>query len=105
MIDNVQDETVKAEKHGFLGSLIPLVIMGLLVCIVPVYMQNCINSLYGTYYGLREKANLLNREILLQEFEINKLTSLEYLADFAERAELGLYDVPMKIMLTGESNE
>ena len=105
MIDNVQNETVKTEKHGFLGGLIPLVIMGLLVCIVPVYMQNCINSLYGTYYGLREKANLLNREILLQEFEINKLTSLEYLADFAERAELGLYDVPMKIMVTGDSNE
>jgi hypothetical protein len=105
MIDNVQNETVKTEKHGFLGGLIPLAILGLLVCIVPVYMQNCINSLYGTYYGLREKANLLNREILLQEFEINKLTSLEYLADFAERAELGLYDVPMKIMVTGESHE
>ena len=105
MIDNVQNETVKTKKHGFLGSLMPLVIMGLLVCIVPVYMQNCINRLYGTYYGLREKANLLNREILLQEFETNKLTSLEYLSDFAERAELGLYDVPMKIMVTGESNE
>ena len=105
MIDNVQNESVKSKKHGFLGSVMPLALMGLLVCMAPVYLQNCINRLYGTYYELREKVNLLNREILLQEFEINKLTSLEYLADFAERAELGLYDVPMKIMVTGESNE
>jgi hypothetical protein len=47
----------------------------------------------------------LNREILLQEFEINKLTSLEYLADFAERSGLGLYDVPVKVMVTGVPNE
>ena len=105
MIDNVQNEAVETKKQGFFGSVMLFVLIGLTVCIVPVYMQNCINSLYGTYYGLREKANLLNREILLQEFEINKLTSLEYLADFAERAELGLYDVPMKIMVTGESHE
>ena len=105
MIDNVQNETVKTEKHGFLGGLIPLVIMGLLVCIVPVYMQNCINSLYGTYYGLREKANLLNREILLRDYEINKLTSMNHLAKFAENAGLGLYGVPVKVMITGESHE
>ena len=105
MIDDVQNVSVKSGNHGFIGIVVLLILMGLMVCMVPVYMQNRINRLYGTYYGLREKVNLLNREILLQEFEINKLTSLEYLADFAERAELGLYDVPMKIMVTGESNE
>ena len=83
---------------------VPLFVL-VLVFMVPVYMQNRINRLYGTFYGLREKASLLNREILLKDFEINKLTSMDYLADFAERAGLGLYDVPVKIMVTGESNE
>ena len=105
MIDNVQDESVKSKNHGFLGWLLPLALIGLIVSMVPMYMQNYINQLYGTYYGLREKANLLNREILLQEFEINKLMSLEYLVDFAERAELGLYDVPLKIMVSGVPHE
>ncbi len=84
--------------------VVPLFVL-VLVFMVPVYMQNRINRLYGTFYGLREKASLLNREILLKDFEINKLTSMDYLADFAERAGLGLYDVPVKIMVTGESNE
>ena len=105
MIDNVQNETVKSGNHVFIGIVLPLILMGLMVCMVPVYMQNRINHLYGNFYGLREKVNLLNREILLQEFEINKLTSLEYLADFAERSGLGLYDVPVKVMVTGVPNE
>ena len=84
--------------------VVPLFVL-VLVFMVPVYMQNRINRLYGTFDGLREKASLLNREILLKDFEINKLTSMDYLADFAERAGLGLYDVPVKIMVTGESNE
>lgn len=84
--------------------ILPLFVL-VLVFMVPVYMQNRINRLYGTFYGLREKASLLNREILLKDFEINKLTSMDYLAGFAERAGLGLYDVPVKIMVTGESNE
>jgi hypothetical protein len=71
----------------------------------PVYMQNSINRLYGNYYGLREKANLLNREILLRDYEINKLTSMNHLAKFAENAGLGLYGVPVKVMITGESHE
>ena len=105
MIDNVQNVSVKSENHGFIGIVVPLILMGLMVCMVPVYMQNRINHLYGNFYGLREKVNLLNREILLQEFEINKLTSLEYLADFAEHAGLGLYDVPVKVMVSGVPNE
>ena len=105
MIDNVQNETVKSGNHVFIGIVLPLILMGLMVCMVPVYMQNRINHLYGNFYGLREKVNLLNREILLQEFEINKLTSLECLADFAERSGLGLYEVPIKVMVTVVPNE
>ncbi|MBQ2559691.1 MAG: hypothetical protein II565_03765 [Fibrobacter sp.] len=103
MIDNVQNESAKPGRSAVM-VVVPLFVL-VLVFMVPVYMQNRINRLYGTFYGLREKASLLNREILLKDFEINKLTSMDYLADFAERAGLGLYDVPVKIMVTGESNE
>ena len=105
MIDNVQNVSVKSENHGFIGIVVPLILMGLMVCMVPVYMQNRINRLYGTFYGLREKASLLNREILLRDYEINKLTSMSHLAKFAEETGLGLYEVPVKVMITGESNE
>ena len=105
MIDNVQNETVKSGNHVFIGIVLPLILMGLMVCMVPVYMQNRINHLYGNFYGLREKANLLNREILLRDYEINKLTSMSHLAKFAEETGLGLYEVPVKVMITGESNE
>ena len=63
MTDNVQNESVKSGKHGVMGVVLLLVLVGSMVCMVPVYMQNRINRLYGTFYGLREKANLLNREI------------------------------------------
>jgi len=105
MIDNVQNESEKSEKHGVMGIVLLLVLVVSMVCMVPVYMQNSINRLYSTYYGVREKANLLNREILLKDYEINKLTSMEHLAKFAERAGLGLNDVPMKVMITGVPNE
>ena len=105
MTDNVQNESVKSGKHGVMGVVLLLVLVGSMVCMVPVYMQNRINCLYGTFYGLREKANLLNREILLRDYEINKLTSMNHLAKFAERSGLGLNGVPVKIMITGESHE
>jgi len=70
-----------------------------------VYMQNRIESLYRTFDGLREKASLMNREILLREFEINKLTSMEHLSKFADRAGLELGGVPVKVRVTGVPNE
>ncbi len=105
MIDNVQNETVKSGKHGVMGVVLLFVLVGSMVCMVPVYMQNRINRLYGTFYGLREKASLLNREILLKDYEINKLTSMDHLAKFAERAGLGLNEVPIKVMVTGVTSE
>ena len=105
MIDNVQNETEKNGKHGVMGVVLLLVLVVSVVCMVPVYMQNSINRLYSTYYGVREKVNLLNREILLKDYEINKLMSMDHLAKFAERAGLGLNDVPVKVMITGVPNE
>ena len=105
MIDNVQNETEKTGKHSVMGFVLMLVAVASLVFMVPVYMQNCVNSLYGTLYGLKEKSSLLHREILLKDYEINKLMSIDHLAKFVERTGLGLNDVPVKIMITGESRE
>ena len=105
MTNNEQNVSEKSRKGGVMSIVFLFVLMITVASMFPVYMQNSINRLYGNYYGLREKVNLLNREILLQEFEINKLTSLEYLADFAERSGLGLYEVPIKVMVTGVPNE
>ncbi len=105
MIDNVQNESVKSGKNGVMGVVLLFVLVGSFVCMVPVYMQNRINRLYGTFYSLKEKTNWLNREILLKDYEINKLTSINHLSKFAESAGLGLNEVPIKVMITGESNE
>ncbi len=105
MTDLEQNESTKSGKHGVMGIVLLFVLVGSTVCMVPVYMQNRVNRLYGTFYGLREKASLLNREILLRDFEINKLTSLNSLANFADKAGLGLNSVPVKIMITGDSRE
>jgi len=105
MIDNVQNESEKNGKQGVMGVVLLLVLVVSLVCMVPVYMQNRVNRLYGTFYSLKEKTNWLNREILLRDYEINKLTSLGHLSKFAERAGLGLNEVPVKVMITGVANE
>ena len=88
-----------------MGIVLLFVLVGSMVSMIPVYMQNRINRLYGTFYGLKEKASLLNREILLKNYEINKLSSINHLSKFAERAGLGLNAVPVKVMITGGTNE
>ena len=105
MIDNVQNEPVKSGKNVIMGLVLLLVFMVTVACMCPVYMQNSINRLYGNYYGLREKSSLLKREILLKDFEINMLTSINHLAKFAEKTGLGLNEVPVKIMITEGSHE
>ena len=49
------------------------------------------------------KVKLLQREILLQQLEINKLSSLEALAPFAEESGLDLNGMPTKVRITGGS--
>ncbi len=109
MIKNEQNATVnespKSRKRGTMGLVLIFMLVFSIASMVPVYMQNSIDRLYGTFYGLKEKANLLNREILLKDFEINKLTSIDHLSKFAEHAGLGLNAVPIKVMVTGEPNE
>lgn len=74
-----------------------------LFLILPLYMQNSMTRLYAKSHELSENAEMLKRQLLLQELEINKLSSLEKLSDFAEEAELGLNQVPTKIRVVGGS--
>jgi cell division protein FtsL len=105
MTNNEQNVSEKSRKGGVMSIVFLFVLMITVASMFPVYMQNSINRLYGNYYGVREKADLLYREILLRDYEINKLTSMNHLAKFAERSGLGLNSVPVKIMITGESHE
>lgn len=105
MTNNEQNVSEKSRKGGVMSIVFLFVLMITIASMFPVYMQNSINRLYGNYYGLREKANLLNREILLRDYEINKLTSMNHLAKFAEQTGLGLNSVPVKVMIMGETRE
>jgi cell division protein FtsL len=105
MTNNEQNVSEKSRKGGVMSIVFLFVLMITVASMFPVYMQNSINRLYGNYYGLREKANLLNREILLRDYEINKLTSMNHLATFAEQTGLGLNSVPVKVMIMGETRE
>ncbi|OWV23608.1 hypothetical protein B7982_03985 [Fibrobacter sp. UWB2] len=105
MTNNEQNVSEKSRKGGVMSIVFLFVLMITVASMFPVYMQNSINRLYGNYYGLREKANLLNREILLRDYEINKLTSMNHLAKFAEQTGLGLNSVPVKVMIMGETRE
>lgn len=105
MTNNEQNVSEKSRKGGVMSIVFLFVLMITVASMFPVYMQNSINRLYGNYYGLREKADLLNREILLRDYEINKLTSMNHLAKFAEQTGLGLNSVPVKVMIMGETRE
>lgn len=105
MTNNEQNVSEKSRKGGVMSIVFLFVLMITVASMFPVYMQNSINRLYGNYYALREKANLLNREILLRDYEINKLTSMNHLAKFAEQTGLGLNSVPVKVMIMGETRE
>ena len=81
----------------FIGA----VIVAALLLILPLYMQNRLTKLYSKSHELVVEIGLLQRELVLQQLEINKLSSLESLSKFAEEAELGLNSVPVKVRVTG----
>lgn len=80
------------------GFVITVMVAGLLL-ILPLYMQNRLNRLYVKSHELSVQVGLLERQILLQELEINKYSSLESLSAFAEETGLGLNDVPTKVRI------
>lgn len=83
-------------------SIIKIVLVVLLIMVLffmlPLYLQNRLNSLYETKHKLSEQVTFLQRDALLLELKINQLSSLENLSEFAAQAELDLNTVPVKVM-------
>ena len=77
-----------------------VLVAGLLL-ILPLYMQNRLTKLYSKSHELSYLIGQLQRERTLQELEINKLSSLENLAGFADSVGLDLNGVPTKVRVTG----
>lgn len=82
-------------------GFVAVVLMVGLNTMLPLYMQNRLARLYGKSQKMVDQIGLLERQILLQDYEINKLSSLEALSDFAEEAGYGLNGVPTKVRLSG----
>ena len=64
-------------------------------------MQNRLTKLYAKSHELSVQMGLLQREIVLKRLEINKLSSLEVLSEFAEESGLDLNGVPTKVRVSG----
>lgn len=101
MSDSMNNTPVFYTNRTIVRGFIVVVLMAGLNLILPLYMQNRLTRLYEKSHELSKQIGLLDRQILLQEFEINKLTSLESLSDFAEEAGYGLNAVPTKVRVSG----
>ncbi|WP_298770133.1 hypothetical protein [uncultured Fibrobacter sp.] len=78
-----------------------VVLVAILLLILPLYMQNRMTRLYTKSHDLSKQVGLLQRELLLQQLEINKLSSLESLSVFAESSGLDLNGLPTKVRVEG----
>ena len=96
---------VAATNRSIFVIVFCVVLLGALLLMLPLYLQNRLNSLYGQSRKLESQVTFLQRDVLLLELKINQLSSLENLSDFAEAAELGLNEVPQKIMVLEGNGE
>jgi cell division protein FtsL len=76
-----------------------VVLLGSLLLILPLYLQNRLNSLYDQSRKLENQVTFLQRDALLLELKINQLSSLEQLSEFAKESGFELNEVPQKIMV------
>ena len=103
MSEAVNNTPVFYSNRTIVRGFVVFVMVAGLVLILPLYMQNRLTRLYEKSQELSKQVGLLNRQIILQELEINKFSSLETLSDFSEETGLGLYAVPTKVRLSGGS--
>ena len=96
---------VAATNRSIFIIVFCVVPLGALLLMLPLYLQNRLNSLYGQSRKLETQVTFLQRDALLLELKINQMSSLEYLSDFAVNAGLGLNEVPQKIMVLEGSHE
>ena len=100
MSDTSKNSVFYSNRTIVWGFICAVLVAGLLL-ILPLYMQNRMTKLYMKSHELSGQVGLLQREIVLQRLEINKLSSLEVLSAFAEESGLDLNDVPTKVRVTG----
>ena len=96
---------VAATNRSIFIIVFCVVLLGALLLMLPLYLQNRLNSLYGQSRMLERQVTFLQRDALLLELKINQMSSLERLSDFADSAGLGLYEVPQKIMVLEGKDE
>ena len=77
-----------------------VVVVAAFLLILPLYMQNRLTKLYTKSHELVVEIGLLQRELVLQQLAINKLSSLESRSRCAEEAKVGLNGVPVKVRVT-----
>ena len=100
MSDTSKNSVFYSNRTIVWGFICAVLVAGLLL-ILPLYMQNRMSKLYIKSHDLSTEMGLLQRQIVLQRLEMNKLSSLEELSAFAEKCELDLNAVPVKVRVTG----
>lgn len=100
MSENSENSVFYSNRTIVWGFVCAVLVASLLL-ILPLYMQNRLTRLYTKSHELSKEKGLLQREVLLQQLEINKLSSLENLSAFAEETGLNLNVVPVKVRVEG----
>lgn len=101
MSESLDKARVFYSNRTIVRGFVIVVLMVGFNAMLPLYMQNRLTRLYQKSREMSNQVGKLERQILLQESEINKLTSLDNLSGFAEEAGYGLNSVPTKVRLSG----
>lgn len=100
-MSETSQNSVFYSNRTIVWGFVVVVLLASLLLILPLYMQNRLTRLYSKSHDLSRQVGLLQRELLLQQLEINKLSSLENLDTFATEAGLGLNGLPIKVRVEG----
>lgn len=104
-MSNTEKMRIPTSNWSITRIVLGVLLLLSLFFMLPLYLQNRLNSLYETSHKLADQVTYLQRDALLLELKINQLSSLEHLFDFADSVGLGLNTVPVKLMVRGGSNE
>jgi len=104
-MSNTEKMRIPTTNWSIFRIVLGVLLLLTLFFMLPLYLQNRLNSLYETSHKLADQVTFLQRDALLLELKINQLSSLEHLAGFADSVGLDLNAVPVKIMVRGGSNE
>jgi len=100
-MSETSQNSVFYSNRTIVWGFVVVVLLASLLLILPLYMQNRLTRLYSKSHDLSRQVGLLQRELLLQQLEINKLSSLENLDTFAIETGMGLNGLPIKVRVEG----